>query len=124
MADLDAQYLSMLVREISGQSNTLTIPRFYVDLCGGDIQVALFLTQCIEGYNDNADGWFAKTAAEWKQEICIGRSTLDRATKTLEEKGVLETAIRKINEAPTKHYRIIPDALCKMVIDHLDECGA
>lgn len=93
-----------LIKSLTGQANVLTVPRDFIDYMES-LDGALFLSQVIYWSDKGKDGWFYKTYAEWKDEICLGRYEVERAVKTLKAKGFLETDIRKAAGAPTVHYR-------------------
>lgn len=106
-----------LVRSISGQSNVLTIPKFYIDLTGDHI-AALFLSQCVYWSDRNKNnGWFYKTEAEWQEELGISPYQVRRARKILEP--YIETKLKKANNAPTVHYKVNIENLTNAIIDLL-----
>jgi hypothetical protein len=86
----------------------------------GDINAALFLSQCIYWSDKvkNADGWFYKTAEEWKAETSLSYDQLKRALKNC--KGIVETKIKRANAAPTIHYRVNFDLLTSTIFELLE----
>lgn len=52
------------------------------------------------------DGFIYKTKKEIEEETALNRYQQDKARKKLEEIGVLEVEKKKVNGAPTLHYRI------------------
>jgi hypothetical protein len=110
-----------LIKEVSGQKNTITLPRIFLKI-GGDVVVGLFLSQCV-WYSDkggSGDGWFFKSNKEWKEEIGLSYAQVKRATARLEEMGVLRTKLKKAKGAPTTHYYLDMDALAKAILDFLE----
>ena len=94
-----------LIKRISGQANILTIPRPYIDLTGGDIEAALFLSQCVywSDKGGNAAG-FWKSANEWHAEIGLTYYKLKRATAVCAK--WVSTRLKRANGAPTIHYKV------------------
>ena len=108
-----------LIKSTCGQANVLTIPRLFIDITG-DINAALFLSQCIYWSDKvrNVDGWFYKTADEWKAETSLSYDQLKRALKNC--KGIVETKIKRANSAPTIHYRVNFDLLTDTIFELLE----
>ncbi len=74
----------------------------------GDINQALFWQQ-IYYWSDKGqdpDGWIYKNKKELEEETTLSRHQQDRARKKLEERGYLETKIKKANGSPTLHYKV------------------
>jgi hypothetical protein len=113
------QSIFSLIKAVSGQSNVLTIPRIFIDIAG-DIQTALFLSQCVywSDKTNNPEGWFYKTHAEWDAEIGLSYFQVKRAIDNL--KGLVETKIKRANNAPTIHYRVNVEALTKSILEKLE----
>lgn len=107
-----------LIRAISGQANILTIPRVYIALTKSH-RAALLLSQCVywsDKTTDN-DGWFYKSAKEWRSELGMPKGAVDTALKVL---PWIETRIKKANGAPTRWYRVRLEALADAVSDLLE----
>lgn len=51
-------------------------------------------------------GWFWKTSGEWEEETCLSRREQQTARDIIRQKGFWEEKKRKINGAPTLHFRI------------------
>lgn len=114
-------WIAELLSTFSGQENTLTIPRAYIDVTG-NIEDALLLSQIIY-WTDRTkmdDGWFAKSYAEWKSEIALSKYQVMTATKRLEVAGV-ETIVKKFNGSPTVHYRLRKSEFELWIVNKLDE---
>lgn len=99
-------WVAELLSQFSGQQNTLTIPRAYIDIAGG-VTNALLLSQIVywSDRTKNEDGWFAKSYPEWQEELSLSEYQVRTATKALADLGV-ETKLKKFDGAPTVHYRI------------------
>lgn len=95
-----------LLRQFTGQENTLVVPRAFIKLTGDHV-AALILNQVLywSDRTTDPDGWFYKTAEEWEEELCISRFQLDRSRKVLTPLG-LRTELRKVGGAPKVHYRL------------------
>lgn len=103
-----------MVKDISGQSNVLAIPRIFIRMAG-DIKAALFLSQCVY-WSDKTkrdDGYFYKTAQEWEEETGLTRHELDGARKRTARFVV--TKLIKANGAPTLHYHADIDAITEWI---------
>lgn len=112
-----------LLAQFSGQDNTLTIPRPFITMCGGDVTAALLLNQILY-WSDRAtlpDGWFYKSYREWEEELGLSAYQVKRAINgdPRSKKGFVglhtlgvETALKPVEAlkgAPTLHYRINRD---------------
>jgi hypothetical protein len=109
------QWVFGLIKSISGQANILTIPRIFIDITGGDIKAALFLSQCVywSDRGGSGDGFFWKSYKEWNIEIGLTRPEIDRVRKSIDR--FLETKIKKASGAPTTHYRVRMDILAREI---------
>lgn len=116
------QRITALIKSISGQANTLTIPRVYIALVGGNIEVALFLSQSVywSDRTTRPDGFFFKSYREWEEEIGLSQFKIKNAADKLVEMGVMQTKIKKANKAPTVHYRVDIRSLTDLIIKFLD----
>lgn len=107
-----------LVREMSGQKNTMTIPRIYIKIAG-DITAGVFLSQLV-WYSDKGtrkDGWFWKSNKEWKEEIELSYAQVKRCARDLEARGFIETKIMRAKGAPTTHYKVDMDKIIMAMIE-------
>ncbi|PJF39386.1 MAG: hypothetical protein CUN54_08840, partial [Phototrophicales bacterium] len=118
------EYIFGLFKEIAGQRRMLTIPRLFIDLTG-DHLAALLLSQIIywSDRNPNNDGWFAKNAQEWHDELGLSEYQLRRATSRLKDFGVETKRRPSVNHSGgnTLHYRINPDTLSESILKFLQE---
>ncbi|NIO06497.1 MAG: hypothetical protein GTO40_00380, partial [Deltaproteobacteria bacterium] len=115
------QLIIDLVNELSGQKNTITLPRIYLKIAG-DVVAGLFLSQCVwwSDKSDCEDGWFWKANKEWKEEIGLSYAQVKRATAKLVEMGILKTKLKKVKGAPTTHYYVDMDRLINLIFDFLE----
>lgn len=130
---MDSQSMPVDIKEISRRIKQSGIKDEWVVYCrmaGGNHTAAFMLRRCVVWSNgkrvQNAGGWFYKTAQDWKDEACIGRSALERATDALS--GLLKTEIRqvKVNSRyavgkTCTHYRLDPAALYTRLDEVLHE---
>ncbi|MDY3570250.1 replication protein 15 [Enterobacter hormaechei] len=109
-----------VIQAMSGQGNTISIPRPYLDFFAGDPQAHLLgaiLNQLVfwSGKSELMDGWFYKSYEAIAGEIRgVTKDQVRKATGKLLEryfKGVIEHDTRKVNGTPVKHYRVDGDAL-------------
>jgi len=119
MSPLDQRQVYQLIERFAGQANVLTIPRLFIDWTGDHIS-ALLLSQIIywSSRTRDSEGWFYKSAKEWEEELSISDYQLSRATKKLGDAGV-ETKLKKIQGAPTLHYRIDQDGFLNWISEKL-----
>jgi uncharacterized phage protein (TIGR02220 family) len=106
-----------LVKRISGQDNTFTIPRIYVQFTG-DLTSAVLLNQIVF-YSDKSkrtDGYFYKTYKEWEEEVCLTERQVRLAVGKLKDKGIIETKLMKANGSPTVHYKLHFDKLAESIL--------
>ncbi|MFC4712264.1 conserved phage C-terminal domain-containing protein [Planococcus dechangensis] len=106
-----------LTRRLSGQENVFTVPRIYVQYTG-DLTTAVLLNQIVF-YSDKSkrkDGFFYKTYEEWEEEICLTKRQVRYSVEKLKALGILETAIKKANGAPTVHYKLDYDKLVDSIV--------
>lgn len=101
------EYFRTLISKFSGKDNVIVIPRFYVELLDGDLKTAMLLNQIIywSDKSKREDGFFYKTYAEWNDELFLSEHQIRSSAKKLESLGWIETAVKKANGNPTKHFR-------------------
>ncbi len=112
------------------------VRRPLVILCGGDITSAAVLSQIVfwqphavitkatkAGPNGRREPvapglpWIAKSTNEWFEEIGIGKRALENAIKHLKTLGLIEAVNFRFNGSPTRHVRIIPQAIDAALAD-------
>jgi hypothetical protein len=100
------QQVKAMIKQFTGQANTLVIPRVFIDFTG-DHLAALLLSQILywSDRTDDADGWFYKTAEEWEAELGLSNFQVKRAAQLLNKFGI-ESKVRKVKTTPKMHYRI------------------
>lgn len=88
--------------------------RVFVGVAGG-VLPALMLSQAVywAARTDDPDGWFYKTAEEWKDEIGFSRKELETARSRLTVQPFWQ---EKLAGAPARlHYRVDLEALLKVL---------
>ena len=109
--------IKALIAQTSGQKNTLTIPKIYVELTG-DLTTALLLNQIVF-YSDKSkrnDGYFYKTYKDWEQEILLTERQVRNSANKLKKMGLIETKVMKANGSPTVHYKLDYDKLADLIL--------
>lgn len=66
-------------------------------------------------------GWFWKSAVEWERETCLSSREQRTARTILLQKGFWEEDKKKVNGAPTLHFKVRFDAVIEA---YLAECEA
>ncbi len=97
--------LPLSVQVILESGRTVAFRVALAEICDVDAEAGLFLSQSLYWYQRTLDpnGFFYKTHKQWREEICLSRSTLDRIRARLVEKGFLEHIVRGC--PPKSHYR-------------------
>jgi uncharacterized phage protein (TIGR02220 family) len=106
-----------LIKRFSGNENTFTVPKVYVQYTG-DLTTAVLLNQIVF-YSDKSkrtDGYFYKTYKEWEEDVCLTERQVRHSVTKLKDKGVLETKIMKANGSPTVHYKLEYDKLVESIL--------
>lgn len=114
------QQVKAMIKQFTGQANTLVIPRVFIDLTG-DHLAALLLSQILYWSDKTADpdGWFYKTADEWQAEIGMSGYQVKRAATILAKFGVV-TAVHKVVKTPKMHYRIDMQIFTDLILKFLE----
>lgn len=117
--------IQTLIARFVGQANVLTIPRVFIDLCGGNLEAALLLSQVLYWTERTRDpqGWFYKTADEWQDELSLSEYQIRKARKVLTPFG-LETDLRAVHNVPILHYRLDPDRFSKSILQFLQNADS
>lgn len=120
-----------VVQALSGQKNVIVIPAPYLDFFKGDQQAHMLgaiLNQLVywSGVPSSLnDGWFYKSYDELAGEIKgVTADQVRKATNKLISNylpAVIETATRKVNGTPKKHYRLNGDALIAKIFPPIVE---
>lgn len=101
-------------------SGNLCIPRPLIAFCKGDVSAALVLSQLLywTDRTEDADGWIAKSYADWEQELGLSEYQIKRVIGgDKRSKGgfaglraigveVLRRSSKHYGGAPALHYRI------------------
>ena len=109
-----------LIINFSGKDNVIPIPVIYIKLLG-DYHTAAFLNQLVywSDKTKRTDGYFYKTYKEWHEELRLSRYQIDKSISKLKELGLIETALKKANGAPTLHYKLNTDKLSTWICEKL-----
>ena len=111
-----------LMRSMSGQENSLVIPRVYIEFTGS-LQAALLLNQLVYWHDKGTrgDGWIYKSYDQWTEETTLSKYHVRQAAKQFQEKGFLETKVMKVQGDPVLHYKLDPEKLEQVFADFLRE---
>lgn len=113
-----------VIQSLSGQRNSITIPRPYLAFFSGDQQffpLAAILNQLVfwSGYATQPGGWFYKSHEELGEEAGgLSEEQVRRLIKKITQRylpNIVQVDIRKVNGTPTKHYRIDGEALISKI---------
>lgn len=101
-----------LVSEFSGQKNSVTIPRIYIKLCGGDFTTAAVLSQLVfwSSRGKRSDGYFWKSYEDIANELCEDEITVEQVRYAVKKLKTLLcdcffVEVRRANGITTNHYR-------------------
>lgn len=101
-----------LVSEFSGQKNSVTIPRIYIKLCGGDFTTAAVLSQLVfwSSKGKRSDGYFWKSYEDIANELCEDEITVEQVRYAVKKLKTLLcdcffVEVRRANGITTNHYR-------------------
>ena len=109
-----------LIRQYSGQHNTVTFQRPYVEFTGS-VDGALLLGQLIY-WSDKGDeeGWFYKSYMDWQNEIYVKERSARSIAQGFESQGFLEIQKRRTpSGTPKMHYRFLLDRFAIVFEDFL-----
>jgi len=118
------QRIFNLVTELTGEKDWST--RAYIQMTG-DPLIGLFLSQVV-WYSDLSsldDSWFYKTNNEWLAELGLSYAQVTRIAGKLVEDGLIDIKKRRVNNAPTMHYRPVMmeiEALVNSTFAKLENC--
>lgn len=104
------EILRSWINLISGNDNYILVNKFYLEFME-DLQGAVFLSQLTfwADKGKNREGWIYKTQEQWFNETGIKKFKIAQITKELENRGIIETKVMKVNGNPIKHYRLLYD---------------
>lgn len=101
---------------LSGQDEVIVVHRVFVHFTGS-IEAAMMLNQLLYWTPkshlviDDKAGWIARTDQGWQIELMLSRYAVRLARETLQQLGLIETAVYGFSGAPTVHYRVKVAAL-------------
>jgi len=114
--------MKQFIKAMSGQENMVSIPKLYIQMFGGDIDIAILLSQVVywSDKSKRTDGYFYKTYSEWENEIGLSEYKIKKAVKQLKESEIIETKLKRANGSPTIHYKLNMSNLQNLIIKFLD----
>lgn len=107
-----------VVRELSGHSSSISIPRPYIKFCEGNHTHAAVLSQLVFWSGTKSDGeWFYKSNDELGEELCLSCDQVRYAIRQLKKRldGVIISRVKKANGVPTTHYQIDGNKLVELM---------
>lgn len=114
-------YISSIITQFSGQNNIIPIPAIYLKITE-DYPTAALLNQLIywSDRTHRKDGYFYKSYKEWEDEIHLSKYQVMRSIKKLKSMGIVETALKKANGAPTVHYKVDSKVTSQWIVKFLN----
>ena len=114
-------YISSIITQFSGQNNIVPIPVIYIEITE-DYHTAALLNQLIywSDRTSRKDGYFYKSYKEWEEEIHLSKYQVMRSIKKLKNMGIVETALKKANGAPTVHYKVDSEVTSQWIVKKLN----
>lgn len=100
------------IKRLTGQSQTLSVPKAFVESFG-EWPMAVFFSQLLYWsgvVGDENGGWFYKSYQDWQEEILLTERQLRRCSEDLQKMGLIIVEVRKVNGAPTLHWRVDDEA--------------
>lgn len=112
------QEIFNLLKNLSGQRAMITIPRMMIRFTGGYEEAAM-LSQLLYWYEPGRrDGWIYKSRADWAAELEITEKQVRRARTNLEAKGLIVTAVRRVDNSPVTVYKPDLEAVVETIEKH------
>ena len=106
----DQSFINSMMSLVMGQGNVLVVHTALVEFLGHDFAQALLLEQLLYWTpRTAADGWIAKSDADFCKELYQSRYAIRAAREALERKGYIELSTHKskfYNFAPVIHYKV------------------
>ncbi|MFO3691409.1 DnaD domain-containing protein [Staphylococcus felis] len=114
-------YIASIITQFSGQNNVIPIPVIYLKITE-DYPTAALLNQLIywSDRTNRKDGYFYKSYKEWEEEIHLSKYQVMRSIKKLKNMGIVETALKKANGAPTVHYKVDSEVASQWIVKFLN----
>lgn len=119
-----------VVKELSGQSANISIPRPYISLFKGNYNHAAVLSQLVFWSSTKAKGdWFYKSNDELAEELSLSVDQIRNSVRQIKSKlgSVVSTKLKKANGVPTMHYCIDGDVLVELLFpssEHISQMGS
>jgi len=111
-----------LVKQMSGQKAIIAVPRIYIRVVGDPIG-GMFLSQIVyhADKTKRADGYFYRTAAQWKDDLELSKFQVKRWRDKLVLDKLITTKKMMANGSPTIHYKPLMEEIVRTIIDQLEE---
>lgn len=108
----------------SHDSDTIVLRKSLIKICSGSHTSALLLSQLIYWHNKYHDmeRWMKITYDEWYDQILLTKRQISYSREKLESIGLIETKLKKFNNAPSLHYRVNFEKLYKILIELDNDC--
>ncbi|WP_019276403.1 hypothetical protein [Vibrio coralliilyticus] len=113
-----------VVREMSGHSASISIPRPYIKFCEGNHTHAAVLNQLVFWSSTKPSGeWFYKANDELAHELCLTVDQVRYAIRQLKKRlgDVIQSQVKKANSVPTTHYLIDGDRLVDLLFPDIEQ---
>ncbi|MEH0741168.1 ATPase [Vibrio cholerae] len=113
-----------VVKEMSGQSASISIPRPYIKFCEGNHTHAAVLNQLVFWSSTKPSGeWFYKANDELAYELCLTVDQVRYAIRQLKKRlgDVIQSQVKKANSVPTTHYLIDGDRLVDLLFPEVEQ---
>lgn len=113
-----------VVKEMSGQSAAISIPRPYIKFCEGNHTHAAVLNQLVFWSSTKPSGeWFYKANDELAYELCLTVDQVRYAIRQLKKRlgDVIQSQVKKANSVPTTHYLIDGDRLVDLLFPEVEQ---
>ncbi len=118
-----------VVRQFSGTTANISIPRVYIQFCDGNYNLATVLSQLVfwSDKGQGRDGWFYRPYKDLGEELCLSVDQVRYAVNGLKKRlgdGVLETKRKKVFTklsegdplgVPVVHFKLDQDALLRQL---------
>lgn len=103
------------------ETSIVATPRLLLELAS-ELDTAIFLNQalmytCSVQEKKGRGAYFYKSINSWYQSIKIKRTRLERIVSDLEQDGLLETKVKRVNNSNTRFYRVNHYELWKQMIE-------
>lgn len=119
-----SEFMEGWLKSEDAAQDIVAVKRIYVDICDRNLHSGVMLSQIMFWHGKNKetgkprlqifrDGhyWLAKSYQDWWDECRVNEHTARKCISHLEKLGLIETKLWKFAGTPTKHIRIVWEAL-------------